>query len=326
MRNFNLSRMASAGAKAGRGALAFWPLLVVACSVYDETLVEGISTPLGGGSGSAMAGTGGTSSSGAANEGGAGASAAAAGTNSGGTSVEVAGTGGGGVTNGGSSSSSGSGGAAGTTLAGSGGEPPTDVVVVDDMEDGDSGIEQASGRNGYWYAGNDGTAGTMTPPANAFAMTELSSDRSMFAASLKASGFTSWGSVMGFNFVEQATVVKAYNASAYCSVQFWGKAAANTKVRVRVPDGDTHPNGNVCKDGAAADQACYDHFGAYATFTTAWKQFSVVFAATDQLGTGYHPADMKLKTDKLYALEWALPGAGASYQIWVDDVELVKCP
>jgi hypothetical protein len=152
-----------------------------------------------------------------------------------------------------------------------------------------------------------------------------SGERSAFAAGLKASGFKDWGSVIGFNFVEQAGVVRAYDASAYCGVQFWGKAAATTAVHLRVPDGDTHPNGDVCKLTGPANQLCYDHFVAKVALTTTWKLHSVKFSELTQLGTGYHPADAKLKTDKLYALEWALPGMNMSYEIWVDDVALIKC-
>lgn len=326
MRKSTLSRKASAFAPAGRRALALWPLLIAACSVYDDTLVGGVATPLGGGSGNAGASSG---SSGAGNVSGGGAGAGTSGgTESSGAAGDAAGKGGGGAsTNVAGTANSGSSNG-GSAAAGAGGEPPTDeVVLIDDMEDGDAGIEVVDGRNGYWYSGNDGTAGTQEPPSNAFAMAELGSgDHSAFAASLKASGFTSWGSVIGFNFVEQATVVKAYDASAHCGVQFWGKAVATTTVRLRVPDGSTHPSGNVCKDGGAANLACYDHFGENVAFTTTWKLHSVQFASMRQTGTGYHPADGKLKTDKLFALEWALPGMGKSYQIWVDDVSFVKCP
>jgi hypothetical protein len=167
----------------------------------------------------------------------------------------------------------------------------------------------------------------MVPASGTFNMVELSSgDRSAFAAGLKASGFKGWGSVIGFNFVEQAAVVKAYDASAYCGVQFWGKAAAVTTVSLRVPDSDTHPNGGVCKETGATDQLCYDHFVAKVAFTTTWKAHSVKFSELRQLGTGYHPTDGKLKPDKLYALEWALPGMNGSYEIWVDDVSLIECP
>jgi len=220
----------------------------------------------------------------------------------------------------------GKGGASGAGAVGCTDPEPGVLDLVDDMEDGDAGIEVREGRNGYWYSGNDGSGGTMVPASGTFAMAELSgSDPSAFAAGLKASGFKDWGSVIGFNFVEQASLVKAYDGSAYCGVRFWGKAAATTTVSVRVPDGDTHPNGNVCKETGAANQLCYDHFVAKIAFTTSWKEHSVKFSDLKQFGTGYHPADGKLKADKLYALEWALPGMNQSYEIWVDDVSFIEC-
>jgi hypothetical protein len=207
--------------------------------------------------------------------------------------------------------------------------PSGDADVVDDMEDGDQQIVVAAGRNGYWYVGNDGTVGgTQEPPVNAFAMFELVAGErpnSSYAAHTKVDGFKSWGSVIGFNFNEQLGTVKAYDASAFCGVSFWAKAAAATTLRFRLPDSDTHPVGAVCVDGGPAGQACYDHFSTSAALTPDWKQFTVTFAELTQIGTGYHPADMKLKADQLYGLEWALPGAAKTFEIWIDDVELLKC-
>ena len=58
-----------------------------------------------------------------------------------------------------------------------------------------------------------------------------------------------------------------------------------------------------------------------------WNQFSFKFSELTQIGNGYHPASGKLDTKKLYAVEWALPGQTAkTYQVWIDDVELLKCP
>jgi hypothetical protein len=77
----------------------------------------------------------------------------------------------------------------------------------------------------------------------------------------------------------------------------------------------------------AADRLCYDHFRAPVALTTAWKPLTISFSQVEQLGTGYHPADKKLKTDQLYAVEWAVPGsAGKAHEIWIDDVSFVACP
>ncbi len=330
MRNSNTSRIARRLPWAGYGALALGPFVGgLACSVYDTSLLGDMTAPLGGsGKSAGAAGSGGVGGSAIAGEDTGGSASVSAGATSGGKAGEsstTAGSGGSAGTSNGGSGGTASAGAAGSAGAGGTVEPGA-TESIDDMEDGDPEIVVSGGRNGYWYAGGDLTVGATTdPPSTKYAMAQLAaSDRSTYAAHLKAVGFNDWGSVMGFNFTEQSGV-KPYDASAFCGVQFWGKAAAATNVRVRIPDIDTHQEGMVCKPVGAAGTACYDHFGAQAAFTTAWKSFTIKFTDVMQIGTGYHPADGKIKTAKLFALEWALPGLGKTWEIWVDDVEFIKC-
>jgi hypothetical protein len=311
-------------------ALASWPLaLGSACSVYDDSLLDNAAAPLGG----AAAGAGaGASLGGSGAAAGVDAGGATGGSAAGSTGAAGAGKAGDNSDQGGSAGSA-AGGSAGTSAAGSAtagtaGETnsgPTESI--DDMEDGDAEIELAGPRNGYWYVGGDLTPNATTDPLSTkFLMTKLADgERSTYVAHLKAVGFKDWGSVMGFNFIELLTKVKPYDGSAYCGIGFHGKAAAATTVRFRVPDIDTHQNGGVCVDGGTNGTACYDHFGASLPFTAAWKAFSLKFTDLAQVGTGYHPADGKLKTDQLFAVEWALPGTGNTYEIWIDDVHFIKC-
>lgn len=314
------------------GALASWPLLAAgACSLYDDSLLGDATAPLGGFA--PEAGTGGSTAA----VGGAGA------TTTGGTVAGSAGSesdaGKSGDTSslGGSATTpmGGNAGAAGSAIAGTGGaggDPGTSTTEpIDDMEDGDPEIMLTGPRNGYWYVGGDLTAGaTLEPPSSKFAMSELGTGgRSEYAAHLKAVGFSDWGSVMGFNFIELLTEVKPYDGSAYCGIDFWGKAAGPTTVRFRVPDIDTHQSGGVCQVPGTTGvngTACYDHFGKSLSFTAAWQAFSVKFTDLAQVGSGYHPADNKLKANKLMAVEWALPGAAKTYELWIDDVQFTKCP
>jgi len=308
-------------------ALASWPLaLASGCSVYDDSLLGNAAAPLGGteagagvGGSGATAGIDGVGATGGSVSG----STGTAGAGKAGEASE-GGTSGAGTATGGSAGTS----TAGTAAGGTGGEPgsgPTESI--DDMEDGDAEIELAGPRNGYWYVGGDLTPDATTEPLSTkFLMTKLvAGERSIYVAHLKAVGFKDWGSVMGFNFTELLTKVKPYDGSAYCGIGFWGKAAAATTVRFRVPDIDTHQNGGVCVDGGTNGTACFDHFGASLSFSAAWKSFSLKFTDLAQVGTGYHPADGKLKVDKLFAVEWALPGTGNTYEIWIDDVHFIKC-
>jgi hypothetical protein len=353
MANFNAGRSAAKAVLTLPRALAqrpfCWALAAsaLACSVYEDPHSGSEPVAVGGtagvgssssggddasggsaGSASSTAGSGGSAgSSGNGGNAGTGAEPGTAGDSGSGTG-SVSGSGGSSAGSSGNSTS-GAGGSGGS--AGVGGTGPVgSVTVIDDMEDNDAQVTMEGGRDGFWYVGNDGTVGgAQEPPASAFAMNELTAgDRqgSSYSAHMKVSGFAGWGSVIGFNFVELLGAVKPYDASSYCGVRFWGKAAAATSLRVRLPDGDTHPAGGVCVDPGAAGTSCYDHFGKSVTLTAAWTQFDVRFSEVDQAGTGYHPADKKLKPSQLYALEWALPGANKAYEIWIDDVSFVPCP
>ena len=334
MIKYKLSRKARSAGQ--RIALAAGPFVcALSCNAYEPSLTAG-TAGLGGSGASAAAETAGslaTAGSGAvpthmggSESGSAGtAGIAAVGGAVGGKGGETSAVGG----NGGAAIAGSAGSSGATTAGAGGGQAIQDSDPLDDMEDDDTQIMLSGGRNGFWYVGSDGTVGATTDPMGTFAMSGLAKDdhgSSMYAAHLKAVGFTGWGSVMGFNVVESLGTVKAYDASAYCGVQFWAKAAAPFTARFRAPDGDTHQAGGVCMDGGAANKACYDHFGAYVPLTTAWKAFPIRFTDLAQAGTGYHPADGKFRADQLYAIEWALPGGTAkTYELWIDDVEFIKC-
>jgi hypothetical protein len=321
MGKFNRNRTRAHGLLARVAGLAVGPcLMLAACTVYDDALPNA-SSPLGGsGAASGASGAAGGSSQAGTDAGG----VAAGGTpSSGGKAGDP-------VTAGGGGDSAGRGGSAGSSGAGSAGEPPLGAAaVIDDMEDGDAQMLFDAGRNGYWYTGSDESAtATIEPPKDAFTMFELpEGDRtdSVYAAHLKATGCKGWGSVLGCNFIEQAGKVKAYDASDFCGVRFWGKAAAAVSVRFSVPDVDTHPEGGVCMVTGSAGQTCYDHFNASFGFTTTWREFTAKFAELKQTANGYHPPD-GFKPAQIFSLEWALPGTtGNSYEIWVDDVQFVTC-
>lgn len=309
--------------------LASWPLITIsACSVYESSLLGDAAAPLGGSA--ADGGTGGAATAGGGTEGGGhqgpsgNASAGSGGVAVAGQAVDASQGG----SRAGAPVHAGGGDAAGTATSGIAGEASDHTELIDDMEDGDAEIEIVDRRNGYWYVGGDLTAGArLEPPAGKFEMTELSAERSTTVAHVKAAGFEDWGSVIGFNFVELLRKVQPYDASAFCGIEFWGRAAAATTVRFRVPDIDTHQSGMVCMDPGTTGTACYDHFGTALSFAAAWQQYSVPFSELMQDGSGYHPADGQLKRDQLMAVEWALPGGTSkTFELWIDDVAFTQCP
>ncbi len=307
-----------------RAIAALGPLLLAqACSVYSDSLLEGLASA--GSMAASPGGAGGAKSSGS------GASQTQAGGVGGLISVA-------GLSGSGDASLAGGTSTAGTfagTLGdgGSGGTPAAETELIDDMEDSDGQVSLVGGRDGFWYVGNDGTAdGMQTPPPGAFAMFELEVDErpgSAFAAHMDVKGFTGWGSVMGFNLDEQGSTVVAFDASSYCGLRFSGKASGPSSSRLEFPNADTGPAGKACSQTGPANQLCFDHFTVPLMFTAAWKEYTVLFSALTQLGSGYRPADKKFKSQALFAVQWIMgkgSPAGKQAALWVDDVEFLKPP
>lgn len=193
--------------------------------------------------------------------------------------------------------------------------------VIDDGEDDNNQIAPNKGRSGYWYTFAD-KAGTSVEPAagGTFAMARGGANGSAQAAHV--SGKIGGGKIvyagMGFNFVDPKG---AYNAGAYRGISFWAKVGAGgaTKVRLKVPGGDTDPDGKVCTD-------CFNDFGADLELTTTWTKYTVVFSAMSQLGGWGAPHPAALDPGKLYGVQWQINAPGVAYDLWVDDVAFTGCP
>jgi len=192
--------------------------------------------------------------------------------------------------------------------------------VLDDTEDDNNQVALVKGRTGYWYTFADKAGSTITPGAGGtFAMSAGGANGSAHAAHV--SGKVGSGAVvfagMGFNFVDPKG---AYDASAYRGVSFWAKAGPGANhVRLKMPDGDTDPDGKVCTE-------CFNDFGVDLDLTPAWKKYEISFANTSQLQGWGSPHPGSINPKKLYGLQWQVNSPGASYDIWVDDIAFTGCP
>ena len=132
--------------------------------------------------------------------------------------------------------------------------------MIDDGEDGNNQNLPVENRGGYWYTFVDKAGSTVTPMAGeqggTFAMTEGGANGSKFAANFK--GKIGTGAIvfsgMGVNFVDPKD---KYDASKYAGIAFFAKRGADStgKVRLKVPDMNTDPDGGVCTE-------CFNDFGA----------------------------------------------------------------
>jgi endoglucanase len=195
--------------------------------------------------------------------------------------------------------------------------------VIDDGEDNNNQTMAVKGRGGYWYTFADDAGSTITPQAGkkggVFNMTQGGANGSQYAA--RMNGKVGGGSIVfagvGLNFTEPKG---QYDASTYKGISFWAKKGAGTgKVRLKVPDKNTDPEGKVCTE-------CFNDFGTDLTLTEQWTKYVVPFNQMKQLsGWGApHPPAIDPKT--IYGVQFQVNDPGASYDIWVDDVEFTGCP
>jgi hypothetical protein len=193
--------------------------------------------------------------------------------------------------------------------------------VIDDGEDNNNQVAPNKGRSGYWYVFLDKVGTTITPAAGGtFSMSKGGANGSAYAAHVNGkigNGTVVYGGV-GFNFVDPKG---AYDASAYKGISFWAKVGEGsaTKIRLKVPDGDTDPDGKVCTE-------CFNDFGTDLTLTTTWTKYTVSFSQMAQMqGWGApHPAAIDPK--KLFGVQWQVNTPGSNYDLWVDEVEFTGCP
>ena len=193
--------------------------------------------------------------------------------------------------------------------------------LIDDGEDGNNQNLPNDNRGGYWYTFKDKGTTTVEPTAGeeggTFAMSEGGHD-SQYAA--RYHGTIGTGSVvfsgMGMNFVDPKD---AYDASKYAGVSFWakkGSAESTGKVRLKIPDSNTDPQGGVCTE-------CFNDFGADLNLTTEWKQYSFLWGKMKQEPDWGAPRKPHIDASKLFAIHWEAKASGADNDFIVDDIAFI---
>jgi endoglucanase len=197
------------------------------------------------------------------------------------------------------------------------------VGMIDDCEDGNNQVMINDGRSGYWYTFVDDSGSTIEPQAGkkggTFSMTQGGANGSKFAA--RMSGKVGAGGLlfagMGFNFVDPKD---AYDASKYGGVSFYGKRAGGEgKLRLKIPDQNTDPQGGMCKE-------CFNDFGAALELTDQWVRYDLPFAQASQDQGWGRPRPSAIVPSKIYGMQWQVNVPGASYDIWLDDITFIGCP
>lgn len=191
--------------------------------------------------------------------------------------------------------------------------------MIDDMEDQNNQVIVQDGRSGYWYTFVDEGGSTIQPPkGETFQQSAGGANGSAFAARV-------WGQVgpggivycgLGVNLTDPKD---AYDASKYGGLSFTARKQGGAgKVRLKIPDVSTDPQGGVCKE-------CFNDFGANMELTDAWTEYVLPFHAAKQEESWGSPHVPSITPSKLYSVQWQVNTPGVTYDIWVDNVKFVGC-
>jgi endoglucanase len=194
--------------------------------------------------------------------------------------------------------------------------------MIDDGEDGNNQNLPVENRGGYWYTFIDKTGSTTVTPmageqGGTFAMTEGGANGSKFAANFK--GKIGTGAIvfsgMGVNFVDPKD---KYDASKYAGIAFFAKRGQDStgKVRLKVPDMNTDPDGAVCTE-------CFNDFGGEVNLTTEWRKYIFPFKKMSQEPDWGAPRKAHITPSTIYGIQFQVKVPNANYDIWVDDLQFL---
>jgi endoglucanase len=197
-------------------------------------------------------------------------------------------------------------------------------AMICDAEDNNNQVIVQDGRSGYWYTFVDDVGSTVQPQAGAkgggpFTMSQGGANGSAYAARFHGSIGT--GAIVyagvGVNLVDPK---EAYDASKYGGLSFYAKKGAGTgKVRLKIPDLNTEPDGGICRE-------CYNDFGVDLELTEEWKKYVVPFSVMKQMPGWGKPLVPAITPNKLYAIQFQVNVPEQPYDIWIDDLAFTGCP
>lgn len=122
---------------------------------------------------------------------------------------------------------------------------------------------------------------------------------------------------MGMNFLDPKG---GYDSSKYGGISFWAKKGAGStgKVRLKIPDSNTDPDGGVCTE-------CFNDFGMDLTLTEEWQLFTIPFGALKQQKGWGKPRKSGAEVSGLYGIQFQVNDPGQAYDIWVDQIRFTGC-
>lgn len=196
--------------------------------------------------------------------------------------------------------------------------------LLDDFEDNDAQASPAEDRGGYWYTYSDKSGSKVWPEpgetGGTFEVSPGGHNNSKFAARMR--GKLAPGPVvyaaLGVSLTDPR---EPYDASRYEGITFYARrgAAATAQARVKLPDGNTDPEGQVCSD-------CYNDYGVTLVVGEQWQRFVLPFRDMKQAPNWGAPRRPHIDSKRLIAINWEVNTPGADFDLWVDDLAFICKP
>ncbi|HET9953954.1 MAG TPA: hypothetical protein VFQ61_05605, partial [Polyangiaceae bacterium] len=188
-----------------------------------------------------------------------------------------------------------------------------DAPLIDDLEDGNSRLQLADGRSGFWFVHNDGS-GTQTPSADRVLFPSLISPprgRSQWALHTSGSGFKKWGALFGNFLAERA----CYDSSAYDGLEFWAKGFGTVHLVVWTVDIVEPYEGGFCQ------KDCYNGYKKRIELGPRWSSYSVPWGDLAQLRAG---PKLEFDPHRVVFLGFVVGPDVPRFDVWIDDIRYVK--
>jgi hypothetical protein len=205
---------------------------------------------------------------------------------------------------------------------------PPNIAMIGDGESANK-TSFLEGRGGWWYSYFDiekQGGSTIWPEAGAiggtFTMSEGGAAGTKNAARMK--GRIGTGEIvfagMGAGLLDPPG---PYDASKYGGIAFWAKIGpgSTTKVRLKVPDKQTKPEGGMCQGSG-----CNNDFGADLVLTEDWVLYTVPFRAMKQIKGWGDLYTGGIDSKSLYEVQFQVDDrANKNFDIWVDEIQFTGC-
>jgi endoglucanase len=205
---------------------------------------------------------------------------------------------------------------------------PPGMAMIGDGESANK-TSFLEGRGGWWYTYVDyekqggsevwPTAGIL---GGTFEMSEGGANGTKYAARMK--GTIGGGELvfagMGAGLLDPPG---PYDASKYGGISFWAKKGpgSTAKVRLKVPDKQTKPEGGMCKGGG-----CNNDFGLDLVLTDKWVKYTVPFRIMKQVKGWGDLYSGGIDSKSIYEIQFQVDDRMTpTFDIWVDEIQFTGC-